>query len=69
VRIIDYEYAGNNDPCFELSNLWSEATLPLPLLDTLVTAYYRRPRPAQVARAATRRSCTDSATPRCSTAR
>jgi thiamine kinase-like enzyme len=51
VRIIDYEYSGNNDPCFELGNIWSEATLPLPLLDELVTAYYGRPRPRQVARA------------------
>lgn len=51
VRIIDYEYSGNNDPCFELGNVWSEATLPLPLLDVLVTAYHGRPRPAQVARA------------------
>ncbi|MGI9000517.1 MAG: choline/ethanolamine kinase family protein [Pseudonocardia sp.] len=51
VRIIDYEYSGNNDPCFELGNIWSEATLPLPLLDVLVTAYYGRRRPAQVARA------------------
>jgi thiamine kinase-like enzyme len=51
VRIIDYEYSGNNDPCFELGNIWSEATLPLPLLDELVTAYYGRPRPRQAARA------------------
>jgi len=51
VRIIDYEYSGNNDPCFELGNIWSEATLPPELLDVLVTAYFGRPRPAQVARA------------------
>ncbi|MGI5127141.1 phosphotransferase [Pseudonocardia sp. CA-107938] len=51
VRIIDYEYSGNNDPCFELGNIWSEATLPPPLLDVLVEAYFGRPRPAQVARA------------------
>ncbi len=51
VLIIDYEYAGNNDPCFELGNIWSEATLPGPLLDVLVTAYFGRPRPVQVARA------------------
>ncbi|MDN5861376.1 MAG: phosphotransferase [Pseudonocardia sp.] len=51
VRIIDYEYSGNNDPSFELGNIWSEASLPPPLLDVLVEAYYGRPRPAQVARA------------------
>ena len=51
VRIIDYEYSGNNDPSFELGNIWSEASLPPHLLDVLVEAYYGRPRPGQVARA------------------
>jgi len=50
VRIIDYEYSGNNDPAFELGNIWSEAMLAPDLLDMLVTAYFGRPRPAQVAR-------------------
>ena len=27
--IIDFEYAGNNDPCFELGNIWSESNLDL----------------------------------------
>jgi thiamine kinase-like enzyme len=51
VRIVDYEYSGNNDPCFELGNIWSEATLPRELLDVLIGAYYGRERPDQVARA------------------
>lgn len=51
VRIVDYEYSGNNDPCFELGNIWSEATLPRELLDVLVTAYHGHERPDQVARA------------------
>ena len=51
VRLIDYEYSGNNDACFELGNIWSEASLPPELLDVLVTAYFGRPRPVQVARA------------------
>ena len=51
IRIVDYEYSGNNDPCFELGNIWSEATLPAELLDVLVGAYYGEPRPAEVARA------------------
>ena len=25
MRLIDYEYSGNNDPCFELGNVWSES--------------------------------------------
>lgn len=49
--LIDYEYSGNNDRCFELGNLWSEAELPLDRLDHLVTSYLGRPDPVLVARA------------------
>ena len=49
--LIDFEYSGNNDPCFELGNLWSEATLPLDRLEELVTAYLGRYSAIQVARA------------------
>jgi thiamine kinase-like enzyme len=48
---IDYEYAGNNDPCFELGNIWSESTLPCERLEQLVTSYYGYLSPAKVARA------------------
>ncbi|HEV7204947.1 MAG TPA: choline kinase family protein [Jatrophihabitans sp.] len=48
---IDFEYAGNNDPCFELGNIWSEAELGLDRLEELVTAYYGEPSPARTARA------------------
>ncbi|HMC39624.1 MAG TPA: hypothetical protein VKI19_08175, partial [Acidimicrobiales bacterium] len=51
VRLIDYEYAGNNDPCFELGNIWSECHLTDAQLEHLVTCYYGRPRPSRVARA------------------
>ncbi|WP_198954978.1 choline/ethanolamine kinase family protein [Kineosporia sp. R_H_3] len=51
VWIIDYEYGGNNDACFELGNIWSESTLPVEALDELVTAYYGRASAALVARA------------------
>ena len=37
--LIDYEYAGNNDPCFELGNLWSEANLTHEQLEELIEAY------------------------------
>ncbi|WP_310526829.1 phosphotransferase [Nocardioides sp.] len=37
--LIDYEYAGNNDACFELGNIWSEADLSLDQLDELMAAY------------------------------
>ncbi|MFZ2504407.1 MAG: phosphotransferase [Nocardioides sp.] len=51
VWLIDYEYAGNNDACFELGNIWCECHLSLAQLEELVTAYYGRPRPSRLARA------------------
>jgi thiamine kinase-like enzyme len=50
-RLIDYEYSGNNDPCFELGNAWSESNLSPPQLEALVGAYYGRPLRHKVARA------------------
>jgi thiamine kinase-like enzyme len=49
--LIDYEYSGNNDPCFELGNVWSEAALPLEALEELVAAYDGRLLRHRVARA------------------
>ncbi len=51
IWIIDYEYSGNNDECFELGNIWSEASLPPEYLDELVTAYYGRRLRNKIARA------------------
>jgi thiamine kinase-like enzyme len=51
LRIIDYEYAGNNDPAFELGNIWSEASLPPERLAELVDAYHGRHLRHAVARA------------------
>jgi thiamine kinase-like enzyme len=51
IWIIDYEYSGNNDACFELGNIWSEANLPDELLEPLIAAYYGRQRKSRVARA------------------
>jgi thiamine kinase-like enzyme len=48
--LIDYEYSGLNDPCFELGNLWSEAGGPPDLLEVLVAAYAGRSSPRRVAR-------------------
>jgi thiamine kinase-like enzyme len=39
-RLIDYEYSGQNDACFELGNVWSESNLSLDQLDELVTHYH-----------------------------
>ncbi|GAA3518153.1 phosphotransferase family protein [Aeromicrobium panaciterrae] len=49
--LIDYEYSGNNDPCFELGNLWCECRLDLDQLELLVTSYFGRPSAAKLARA------------------
>jgi thiamine kinase-like enzyme len=51
VWLIDYEYSGNNDPCFELGNIWRDNRLTLDQLDELVTAYYGAPTRSHVARA------------------
>ena len=51
IWLIDYEYSGNNDPCFELGNIWSESVLADGLLDELVTSYYGRSRVSRIARA------------------
>jgi thiamine kinase-like enzyme len=50
MRLIDYEYSGNNEPSFELGNVWSESNLSLAQLGQLVAAYYGRPLANKVAR-------------------
>jgi thiamine kinase-like enzyme len=49
--LIDYEYAGNNDPCFELGNIWSEANLAPDALVHLVDGYYGQHSASLIARA------------------
>jgi thiamine kinase-like enzyme len=49
--LIDYEYSGNNEACFELGNLWSESTLPVDALAPLVEAYFGTTSRALIARA------------------
>jgi thiamine kinase-like enzyme len=51
VWLIDYDYSGNNDACFELGNSWTECGLSLDQLEELVAAYYGRPLRNKVARA------------------
>jgi thiamine kinase-like enzyme len=51
LKLIDYEYSGNNEPSFELGNVWSESNLSLEQLDELVAHYYGRPLRNKVARA------------------
>jgi thiamine kinase-like enzyme len=49
--VIDYEYGGNNDPSFELGNIWQESELTLDQLEHLVDAYEGRHLRNRVARA------------------
>ena len=51
IWLIDYEYSGNNDACFELGNIWAEAFLELEQLEELVDAYYGSHKPEKFARA------------------
>ena len=51
VWLIDYEYSGNNDPCFELGNLAAECGLSTDQLAELVSLYYGRPLRHKTARA------------------
>jgi thiamine kinase-like enzyme len=51
IWLIDYEYSGNNDACFELGNIWAECQLSDEALEHLVSEYYGGPMPGKVARA------------------
>lgn len=51
IWLIDYEYSGNNDACFELGNIYSESSLSHEQLIELVDAYYGKHRADKVARA------------------
>lgn len=51
IWLIDYEYSGNNEACFELGNIWSEADLTLEQLEELMEAYDGRLLRHRVARA------------------
>ena len=51
MRLIDYEYSGNNEASFELGNVWSESNLSLEQLEELVAAYWGKPLRSKVARA------------------
>jgi thiamine kinase-like enzyme len=50
MRVIDYEYSGNNEPSFELGNVWSESNLADHQLEVLVAEYYGEATAARVAR-------------------
>lgn len=51
IWLIDYEYSGNNDPCFELGNIWSESGQDISVLHELISGYYGSDRKDKYARA------------------
>jgi len=50
VWLIDYEYSGNNDPCFELGNTANECRFPPELTEAWTEAYFGTPTRADLAR-------------------
>jgi len=50
VWLIDYEYSGNNDPCFELGNTAAECGFTPEMIEAWAVAYFGDPTPADVAR-------------------
>ena len=50
IWVIDYEYSGNNDACFELGNTATECDLDCDEVEALVTAYFGRLRRHELAR-------------------
>ena len=49
--IVDYEYSGNNDPCYDLGDAINELELDPAQTEQLVTEYHGAPRPRELARA------------------
>ena len=50
LRLVDYEYSGNNDPCFELGNICNESDFAPEQVEQLCAAYFGQASRAMVAR-------------------
>jgi thiamine kinase-like enzyme len=50
LRTIDFEYSGNNDPCFELANTCQEQQYDEPRIIEMCAAYFGQPYPDKLAR-------------------
>jgi len=50
LRLVDYEYSGNNDPCFELGNVCNENDFAPDQVEQLCAAYFGQPHRGLVAR-------------------
>jgi len=51
IWLIDYEYSGNNDPCYDLGDAINELLLDPGRAEQFVTEYHGGPRPRELARA------------------
>lgn len=59
VWLIDYEYAGNNDPCFELGNTATECGFSPDQVEAYVAAYFGSPSRADLARVRLQMLCSE----------
>lgn len=59
VALIDYEYSGNNDPCFELGNTATECNLGREQVEAFVEAYFGTPTRADLARVRLQMLCSE----------
>ena len=50
LRLVDYEYSGNNDPCFELGNICNENDFAPDQVEQLCAAYFGQPSRSLIAR-------------------
>ena len=50
LRLVDYEYSGNNDPCFELGNICNENDFAPEQFEQLCAAYFGQASTSKVAR-------------------
>lgn len=59
VWLIDYEYSGNNDPCFELGNTATECEFTPELTEAWTEAYFGRVDPDRLARVRLQSLCSE----------
>ena len=50
MRLVDYEYSGNNDPCFELGNICNENDFAPEQFEQLCAAYFGHASAGTIAR-------------------
>jgi thiamine kinase-like enzyme len=58
-HLIDYEYSGNNDACFELGNTSTECDFTPEQVEAYTEAYFDNPTPADVARVRLQMLCSE----------